>query len=110
MRDRPAYILDRYFSPVGWFFGITATWVDQTVERADSNPFASEGDEQFTVLDFGLGYRFPKRYGIVSLEVRNATDEQFNYQDDSYREFRDEPSTGPYIPETTGLLRATVSF
>ena len=32
------------------------------------------------------------------------------YQDDSYREFRDEPSTGPYFPEATAYLRANLVF
>jgi len=101
----------RYFSPIGWFFGITATHVDQEVQRSDSL-FVSQasGEDDFTVVDLAVGYRFPKRYGVVSLEVRNVGDETFNYQDDSYREFRDEPSIGPYLPETTGLLRATLSF
>ena len=36
-----------------------------------------------------LTHRFPDRLGAASLEVNNLLDEQFSYQDDSFREFRD---------------------
>ena len=59
------------------------------------------------MVDAGLGFRFPNRWGIASLQVRNLFDEDFNYQDDSFREFSDEPSVGPYFPERTVLARVT---
>ena len=40
----------------------------------------------------------------------NVFDEEFNHQDDSYREFRDEPSTGPYYPEMTLLGQISLNF
>ena len=103
-----------YFSPQGWYTGITLTRVDQEVLR-DTDPVVSgipsaSGDDQFNVLDLRIGYRLPKRMGSVGLEIRNATDEEFMYQDDSYREFRDEPSTGPYFPERTAFVRANFVF
>jgi hypothetical protein len=58
----------------------------------------------------GVGWRFPKRLGIASLTVYNLFDEKFQYQDDSFREFRNEPSTGPYIPERRVVGRATLYF
>jgi len=48
--------------------------------------------------------------GTVSIGVKNLFDQDFYYQDDSYREFRDEPSTGPYFPERTILGQLTLSF
>jgi outer membrane receptor protein involved in Fe transport len=62
------------------------------------------------VYDASIGYRFPKRRGIASLTVQNLTDRDFEYQDDSYREFQDDPSTGPYIPERVIMARFTLSF
>ncbi len=99
----------KYFSPSGWYAGITTTFVDQEVER---DPFASQasGDESFEVVDLNVGYRFPKRRGAISLIILNAADEDFMYQDDSYREFRDEPSTGPYFPERTATIQANLVF
>ncbi len=99
----------KYFSPSGWFAGIRTTFVDQEIERNEISTLAG-GDEDFEVIDLSFGYRLPRRLGSISLEVQNAADEEFNYQDDSYREFRDEPSTGPFFPERTTFIRANLVF
>jgi tetratricopeptide (TPR) repeat protein len=99
----------RYFSPTGWYGGITGTLVDQEVQRDPSSSQAS-GEDRFHIIDFNVGYRFPKRLGAVSLAINNATDQQFMYQDDSYREFRDEPSIGPYFPERTVNFQLSMVF
>lgn len=99
----------RYYAPKGWFAGIAGTAVQQEVEY-DAVSSLEGGDDSFFVIDLAAGYRLPRRHGIISLEVRNLTDEEFSYQDDSFREFRDEPSIGPYFPEITGVLSATVIF
>ena len=71
----------------------------------------SDGREDFFVWDAAIGWRFPKRLGIASLTVKNLFDETFRYQDDNFREFRDEgPSTGPYIPERQIVGRITLYF
>jgi tetratricopeptide (TPR) repeat protein len=98
-----------YFRPSGLFAGVVGTYVDQRVERAVTATQA-DGNDQFFVFDASLGYRLPKRRGTISLGVRNLFDTDFNYQDDSYREFRDEPSTGPYFPDRTILGQVTLSF
>jgi len=41
----------------------------------------SEDDDHFWVVDASLSYRLPKRYGLITLEVRNLFDEEFNFQD-----------------------------
>jgi tetratricopeptide (TPR) repeat protein len=99
----------KYFASSGWYAGITTTFVEQDVER---DPFASQasGDDSFRIIDLSLGYRLPKRLGAISLVILNATDEEFKYQDDSYREFRDEPSTGPYFPERTATVQVNLVF
>jgi outer membrane receptor protein involved in Fe transport len=38
------------------------------------------GDERFWVVDASIGYRLPKRYGLVSIDVKNLLDEEFSYQ------------------------------
>ena len=105
----------RYFAPAGWYAGATLTAVDQEVLRvvdptASASTPTGSGDDSFEVLDLSFGYRLPKRRGSISLEINNVTDEEFEYQDDSYREFRDEPSTGPYFPERTAFVRANLVF
>ena len=99
----------RYFSPKGFFAGLGGTYVDQEVRRAPSATQAS-GSDNFFLVDGSIGYRLPKRRGVISLDIKNIFDEEFRYQDDSYREFRDEPSTGPYFPDRTIMATATVNF
>jgi tetratricopeptide (TPR) repeat protein len=99
----------QYFHPNGFFIGVGVTYVDQEVERSDVATY-SEGDDDFTLTDISVGYRLPKRMGIASLSVQNVTDREFDYQDDSFREFQDEPSTGPYIPDRTVMGRVTINF
>jgi hypothetical protein len=99
----------RYFMPNGFFAGAGVTRVDQEVERSDGASY-SDGDSEFTLVDVSVGYRFPKRAGIASLSVQNLGDEEFDYQDDSFREFQDEPSTGPYIPSRSVMARVTLNF
>ncbi|MGH8531337.1 MAG: TonB-dependent receptor domain-containing protein [Gammaproteobacteria bacterium] len=98
-----------YFHPLGIFATVGGTFVDQHVERAETASQA-DGTDSFFLVDLALGYRFPKRLGLVSIGVKNLFDIEFQYQDDSYREFRDEPSTGPYFPDRTLLARITLSF
>jgi Tfp pilus assembly protein PilF len=99
----------RYFDPSGFFGGVTITGVDQRVTRSPDATEAS-GDSDFVVTDLALGYRFPKRRGMASVAVMNLFDQDFEYQDDSYREFRTEPSTGPYFPTRTIVMRLGLSF
>ena len=99
----------KYYSDNRWFAGITATLVEQDIERNALSTMAA-GESDFNIIDLSFGYRLPKRRGAISLGVYNATDEQFMYQDDSYREFRDEPSIGPYFPERTVQIQASFVF
>jgi outer membrane receptor protein involved in Fe transport len=86
-----------------------ATYVDQKVRRSEFST-QGQGDDQFFLVDVALGYRLPKRAGVLSLGINNLFDQAFNYQDDSYRQFRDEPAIGPYFPERTIIGRITLNF
>lgn len=97
-----------YFHPSGFFAVAGVSFVHQEVERLSG--FPGQGEDDFFVVDVGIGYRFPKRLGIASLQVTNLFDEGLQFQDDSFREFREEPTTGPYIPERTILGRVTLNF
>ncbi len=99
----------RYFMPGGFYAGLGGTYVDQEVQRPSSSTLAS-GSDDFFLVDFAMGYRLPNRRGVISLEVKNAFDQSFNFQDDSYRGVADEPSTGPYFPERTILGQVIVNF
>ena len=98
-----------YFDPSGFFAGLGATYVDQLVVRS-STATQADGDNSFIVVDASVGYRLAKRRGVLSLAVKNLFDTEFMYQDDSYREFRDEPSIGPYFPVRTLMARVVIGF
>jgi outer membrane receptor for monomeric catechols len=99
----------RYFHPSGFFAGAGATYVNQDVNRSASSELP-EGSDDFFVIDAVVGYRLPRRFGVVSLSATNLLDNKFNYQDDSYREFQDRPSIGPYIPDRQILARLTLNW
>ena len=61
-------------------------------------------------LDLMAGYRFPNQRGSATIEVQNLLDEDFFYQDDGFREFGNEPSTGPYFPDFGVMARLTLNF
>ena len=99
----------RYFDPSGLFAGLTASAVHQEVKRSPGAP-GGEGTDDFVVVDGSVGYRFPRRIGAISLQVLNLFNSGFDFQDDSYREFRDEPTIGPYIPERQIRAQLTLNF
>ncbi len=102
----------QYFHPSGWFASLVTTYVDQTVENNNlaPPPATIQLDSKFTVTDFALGYRLPKRAGIASITVQNLFDRSFDYQDNSYRAFQDVSITTPYQPERVVMGRVTLSF
>ncbi|MDX1488614.1 MAG: TonB-dependent receptor, partial [Acidiferrobacterales bacterium] len=98
-----------YFHPTGLFFEGTASYVRQDVRRGPNSTLA-EGDSSFGVFGLGAGYRLPKRKGILSLSVENLFDRRMRYQDDSYRNFNQEPSGTPFVPERIIMGRVSLNF
>jgi outer membrane receptor protein involved in Fe transport len=96
----------RYFDPRGLFGRLGATWVDQSVRYGVD--FLEGGEDDFWVVDAALGYRLPKRRGILSLEVHNLFDQSFFYLDDTYRTA--DPVAPPFIPERTLVGKISLSF
>jgi tetratricopeptide (TPR) repeat protein len=110
----------RYFSPVGVFTELSTTFVWQDVEQQmpvliggdpeDPRPGFTQESEDFAVVDAAIGYRLPKRRGIVSLEARNLFDEQFLFQDLSFKT-SDQIGISPrFIPDRTILFLITLNF
>jgi Flp pilus assembly protein TadD len=102
----------RYFSPMGIFaeFGTNFIWQ----RRADTNlitekttPFASTA---FSLVNTALGYRLPKRRGILSLEVRNLLDKDFRLQDLSFKTSDQFEVSHTILPGRTFLAHFTMSF
>jgi hypothetical protein len=99
-----------YFDPSGWFGAAALTVVNQEVRRDEAQSDLAQGDSSFALVDAAVGYRLPKRSGVFSLSVRNLFDEDFDYQDNSYRSFGNEPYVGPYTPDRTVMARITFNF
>lgn len=57
------------------------TFVDQEAEFDLIPDFPEKrGQDRFWVADASIGYRLPNRYGIVSINIKNVLDEQFQFQ------------------------------
>ena len=98
----------RYFSPLGVFAELGATFVQQDIEQRESESSAST--EDFVVLDTAIGYRLPKRRGIISLEAKNLLDEDFLFQDLELRTSDPFMVARDFIPDRAILLRITLNF
>jgi tetratricopeptide (TPR) repeat protein len=107
-----------WFSPSGLFATGRLTFLDQAVERDDSFSEQRDGRNHAFVADAVVGYRFPGRRGLVSLEINNILDEGFNYQSDAFRSasvqvegVRISSLPRPlFLPERTILLRIGINF
>jgi Flp pilus assembly protein TadD len=98
----------RFFHPSGFFAGVKGNFVWQTVELPSTSNF-NDGHDDFFLVDADIGYRLPKRFGIISLEVRNLFDTSFNYQDNNVQTGR-EAQTSPFLPTRMVFGRLTLSF
>jgi hypothetical protein len=72
-----------FFHPCGLSASLKGTYINQdgSFERKDAVGVFSNGDDNFFLLDAAIRYRFPKRYGFMTLGVANLTDENFQYFD-----------------------------
>lgn len=96
-----------YFHPGGFFSNLIGTYVHQKVDRVPvSDP--AEGDDSFFLVDVSIGYRLPRRQGMVGLDVKNLFDEEFFYRDQNFVE--SEPSNPRFIPDRTVLLWFMLNF
>ncbi|MGH9890831.1 MAG: hypothetical protein ACREA0_02350, partial [bacterium] len=113
----------RYFHPAGFFARLGATYVRQEIvgrslSEGDTEEVARRDD--FVVVDAALGYRLPKRLGIMSLGVRNLLDEKFRFEDDSLfsRKMGDPQNAIPgdfrgnfgFVPDRVIFAAITLSF
>jgi tetratricopeptide (TPR) repeat protein len=98
----------RHFSPSGIFSELGATFVSQEVGRIGTT--GNRRKEEFVWVDAAIGYRLPKRWGIISLEARNLLNEHFLFQDLELRSADPFTVTREFIPDRTILGRITLNF
>lgn len=71
----------RVFLPRGFSAMARVTYVHQQGRFEEISGALRSGAEDFALLDMGLSYRLPKRYGIVSVGASNLLDRHFDYFD-----------------------------
>ncbi|SDX46971.1 FecR domain-containing protein [Nitrosomonas oligotropha] len=107
-----------YFNQKGVFSTLTGTFVRQEVDREytlagnKNMNHENEGIEKFFLLDMIMGYRFPNRMGILSLEGRNLLDQDFLFRNINFQAA--EPTNSRvntnFIPMRTFFARLTFNF
>jgi tetratricopeptide (TPR) repeat protein len=99
-----------YTFPAGWFATAQAAAVVQDVDLPGANAGQkTDLDSHGVLIDLAAGYRFPKRYGILALEIANLLDEHLSFQDESFRTSRGEVDAR-FIPSRTFLATLTLNF
>jgi tetratricopeptide (TPR) repeat protein len=74
----------RFFHPCGIGAFLTVSYFKQdgqfgTINEMGENVFVP-GESKFWIVDAGLRYRLPKRYGFIVVGANNLTDERSTYQ------------------------------
>jgi len=95
----------RFFLPLGLFGSVRTTYYDQEIDKVNefgdlNSPDRIKDAADFWITDFQIGYRLPKRWGSVNLNVFNVANEQFLLYQSSLEE--------NVVPARTATL--TVSF
>ncbi len=92
-----------YHHPNGLFAKLIPTYFDQRVDLT-----GGRASDRFWVVDAQIGYRLPRRLGVVSVETRNAFDNQFQYYDSDFQSGLPRP---PIVqPERAVFLTVGISI
>ena len=93
-----------FFHPSGVSASLTATYYHQNGKVLSfTSGFLEPATEAFWIVDAGLNYRLPKRYGFITIGVTNLANKKFK--------FFDTDTNNPRIqPKRTGFLRLTLAF
>lgn len=77
-----------FFHPSGLIANVTLTYWNQTGTFEPLNQPAGtriNGHDTFWLTDFMVGYRIPKRHGLIAVGVKNAFDQKFQYFNTDWR-------------------------
>lgn len=93
-----------FFHPCGAIVRFKATYIDQSGEFGD--PFFAptiKDDDQNWLFDASVGYRLPKRLGLISIEAKNLSDADIRFQDT-------DPANPHIYPERVIVGKITLAF
>jgi tetratricopeptide (TPR) repeat protein len=94
----------RYYGPAGFFALLGGAFVHESghfYELPFLTPF--EDDESFAIVNAGVGWRFPGRAAVASLQITNLFNRHFRFQDVDVR-------NPAFFPHRMILGRVTLSF
>ncbi|MGH9890608.1 MAG: TonB-dependent receptor, partial [bacterium] len=98
-----------YFSPRGIFASLGLNYLNQEVNSVT----AGEDQDEALIVDAALGYRLPRRMGILEIQAQNLTSNEFRYQGTQARgplqSFRI-GSSAPFPQGLTVLVNVTFAF
>jgi len=92
-----------FFHPSGFNARLKGTYIDQNGDFGNPMGGVVRGDDQFWVFDASIGYRLPKRWGLITIEAKNLFNEEFNFQDT-------DPANPRIYPERLILAKFTLAF
>jgi hypothetical protein len=97
-----------YFSPSGFFAKLRASYLKQKVEL-NTKP----DSDRAMFLDINLGYRLPRRLGILEVQLQNILNQDYRYEGLQNRKSPERtglPSSLPFPPDFTSLFRFSLAF
>lgn len=99
-----------YHRPNGFFANVAGTYIHQKI-KPDTFSTGSGGSatDDGIIANLGMGFRLPKRRGIIDLTVENLFDKQINFQDNSFRT-PTQNVQAPYSPERALRLVLSLNF
>jgi tetratricopeptide (TPR) repeat protein len=78
-----------FYHPSGLSAMLKGTYVYQKGSFERQSPTANgvyiDGDDHFWLFDAAINYRLPKRYGFITVGVRNLFDQKFKYYDTDWQ-------------------------
>ncbi len=101
----------RYFHNSGFFLQLNPMLVHQNVVgiNPENEDTTIDQSRTFFLLDSTLGYRLPRRLGIIKFQVKNILNEQFDYQNEWWRSNNRE-LTPQFYPARTFIGNIIISF
>ena len=73
-----------FYHPSGFSAQLKATYINQEGKfqlQGTAPDTFSPGKDQFCIVDASISYRLPKRYGFITVGVKNLFNKSFNFQD-----------------------------
>lgn len=99
----------KYFLPSGFYGKLTGTYINQALDTANQTQ-VDFNSSNFFLLDASIGFRLPKRLGVLSIEGKNLLNKKFRFEDLSGDENNVFFNPSLFIPERTIFGRITFNF